>query len=64
MLKKSLERRAVRIGLPPQQNKGQVYDIRTDPQQTRNLIEDNPETVEKMFEGYALKDAGESLPPT
>ncbi|MDQ5817433.1 MAG: sulfatase [Actinomycetota bacterium] len=40
-----------------------LYDIRTDPLQTRNLIEDDPETAEKMFEEYALKDAGGSLPP-
>jgi hypothetical protein len=40
-----------------------LYDIRTDPQQTRDLAEDDPETVEKMFEVYALKDAGGSLPP-
>ena len=40
-----------------------LYDIRTDPLQTRNLIEDDLETAEKMFEEYALKDAGGSLPP-
>jgi arylsulfatase A-like enzyme len=40
-----------------------LYDIRTDPHQTRNLVEDDPETAEKMFEEYALKDAGGSLPP-
>jgi hypothetical protein len=28
-------------------------------QQTRYLIEDDPETAEKMFEEYALKDAGD-----
>ena len=40
-----------------------LYDIRTDPQQTRDLAEADPETVENMFEEYALKDAGGSLPP-
>ena len=39
-----------------------LYDVRTDPQQTRNLAEDAPETVEKMFEGYVLEDAGGTLP--
>jgi arylsulfatase A-like enzyme len=40
-----------------------LYDVRTDPQQTRNLAEEEPETVEKMFEEYVLGDAGGS-PPT
>jgi arylsulfatase A-like enzyme len=35
-----------------------LYDVRTDPQQTRNLASEEPETVEKMFEEYILKDAG------
>jgi arylsulfatase A-like enzyme len=39
-----------------------LYDVRTDPLQTRNLAEDAPETVEKMFEEYVLGDAGGSLP--
>jgi arylsulfatase A-like enzyme len=39
-----------------------LYDARTDPQQTSDLAEDAPETVEKMFEEYVLKDAGGSLP--
>jgi arylsulfatase A-like enzyme len=39
-----------------------LYDVRTDPQQTRDLAEDAPETVEKMFEEYVLKDAGGALP--
>jgi len=43
--------------------RARLYDIRTDPQQTRDLAEADPETVEKMFEEYALKDAGGSLPP-
>jgi arylsulfatase A-like enzyme len=38
-----------------------LYDARTDPQQTRDLAEDAPETVETMFEEYVLKDAGGSL---
>jgi hypothetical protein len=36
-----------------------LYVIRADPQQTRNLIEDDPETAVKTFEEYALKDAGD-----
>ena len=39
-----------------------LYDVRTDPQQTRDLAEDEPETVERMFEEYVLEDAGGSLP--
>jgi arylsulfatase A-like enzyme len=39
-----------------------LYDVRTDPLQTRNFAEDAPETVEKMFEEYVLGDAGGSLP--
>ena len=39
-----------------------LYDARTDPQQARDLAEDDPETVERMFEEYVLKDAGGSLP--
>jgi arylsulfatase A-like enzyme len=39
-----------------------LYDVRTDPQQRRDLAEDAPETVEKMFEEYILEDAGGSLP--
>ncbi len=38
-----------------------LYDARTDPQQTRDLAGGSPEIVEKMFEEYALKDAGGSL---
>ena len=40
-----------------------LYDARTDPQQTRDLAGDSPEIVERMFEEYALKDAGGSLSP-
>jgi hypothetical protein len=35
--------------------------VRTDPQQTRDLADEEPETVEKMFEEYVLEDAGGSL---
>ncbi len=38
-----------------------LYDARTDPQQTRDLAENAPGTVETMFEEYVLKDAGGSL---
>ena len=41
-----------------------LYDIRTDPQQTSDLAEANPEIVEKMFEEYALRDAGDRCRPT
>src|SRR3712207_6318340 len=36
-----------------------LYDARTDPQQTRDLAEDAPETVETMFEEYVLKRSEE-----
>ena len=39
-----------------------LYYTRTDPQQTRDLADEEPETVEKMFKDYVLKDAGRSLP--
>jgi arylsulfatase A-like enzyme len=39
-----------------------LYYTRTDPQQTRDLADEEPETVEKMFKEYVLKDAGRSLP--
>ncbi len=38
-----------------------LYDVRTDPQQTRDLAEEEPETVETMFEEYILRDADDSL---
>jgi arylsulfatase A-like enzyme len=38
-----------------------LYDARTDPQQTRNLTDEEPETVERMFKEYVLKDGGGSL---
>ncbi len=39
-----------------------LYDIRTDPLQQRNLADEDPARVERMFEGYVVKDAGGSLP--
>jgi arylsulfatase A-like enzyme len=39
-----------------------LYDVRNDPQQTRDLAEDAPETVEKMFKEYVLKDNKGSPP--
>jgi hypothetical protein len=39
-----------------------LYDIRTDPLQQRNLAGGDPARVERMFEGYVVKDAGGSLP--
>ena len=38
-----------------------LYDAQTDPQQSRDLAEDKSEVIDKMFEEYALKDAGGSL---
>ena len=42
--------------------KPRLYDVRTDPQQTRDLSKDAPETIGKMFEEYVVADAGGSLP--
>ena len=39
-----------------------LYDVLNDPQQSRDLAEDSPELVDKMFKEYVLKDAGGSLP--
>ena len=39
-----------------------LFDARNDPQQGRDLAEVEPTTVERMFEEYVLKDAGDSLP--
>jgi hypothetical protein len=39
-----------------------LYDALNDPEQRRDLANDEPETVEKMFEEYVLTDAGGSLP--
>jgi hypothetical protein len=41
--------------------RARLYDARTDPQQTRDLAGDSPEIVKRMYEQYALKDAGSSL---
>jgi arylsulfatase A-like enzyme len=40
-----------------------LYDAQSDPRQERDLAEDDPDTVGRMFEEYVLKDAGVS-PPT
>ncbi|HEX6710182.1 MAG TPA: sulfatase [Rubrobacter sp.] len=39
-----------------------LYDAQSDPWQQRDLAADEPDTVERMFEEYVLKDAGGSLP--
>ena len=39
-----------------------LYDTLNDPEQRRDLAQEEPETVERMFEEYVLKDAGGSLP--
>jgi hypothetical protein len=40
-----------------------LYDAQSDPRQERDLAEEYPDTVGRMFEDYVLKDAGGSLPP-
>jgi arylsulfatase A-like enzyme len=40
-----------------------LYDAQSDPRQGRNLAEDEPDTVGRMFEDYVLKDAGGAPPP-
>ena len=40
-----------------------LYDAQSDPRQERDLADDEPDTVEEMFEEYVLKDAGGSLSP-
>ncbi len=40
-----------------------LYDAQSDPRQERDLAEEYPDTVRRMFEDYVLKDAGGSLPP-
>ncbi len=40
-----------------------LYDAQSDPRQERNLADDDPDTVRRMFEDYVLKDARGS-PPT
>ncbi|HJQ28775.1 MAG TPA: sulfatase [Rubrobacter sp.] len=39
-----------------------LYDAQSDPWQERDLADDDPDTPERMFEEYVLKDAGGSLP--
>ena len=39
-----------------------LYDAQSDPRQERNLADDEPDTVGRMFEDYVLKDAGGTLP--
>jgi hypothetical protein len=39
-----------------------LYDAQADPQQRTDLAGAEPETVERMFEEYVLKDAGGPLP--
>jgi hypothetical protein len=43
-------------------SEAKLYDTQTDPGQRIDLSGDDPETVEKMFEEYVLKDAGGRLP--
>jgi arylsulfatase A-like enzyme len=40
----------------------ELYDAINDPEQRRNLAEAEPQTVQRMFEEYAQKDAGGRLP--
>ena len=39
-----------------------LYDAPNDPEQRMDLAQEEPETVEKMFEEYVLEDDGGSLP--
>jgi arylsulfatase A-like enzyme len=39
-----------------------LYDIKTDPEQTKDIASQRPEVVKRMFEDYVLKDAGGPLP--
>jgi arylsulfatase A-like enzyme len=39
-----------------------LYDLTTDPGMNQNLAGDSPDIVERMREGYVLKDAGGWLP--
>ena len=43
-------------------SEAKLYDTQTDPGQRIDLAGDDPETAEKMFEEYVLKDAGGRLP--
>lgn len=47
---------------PSDRSWAKLYKVQTDPGQTRDLAGDAPETVERMFEEYVLKDAGGWLP--
>jgi hypothetical protein len=40
-----------------------LYDAQSDPEQERDLANEDPAWVEEMFEDYVLKDAGGSLSP-
>ncbi len=40
----------------------ELYDAINDPQQRTNLVEEEPQTVQRMFEEYVLKDADGRLP--
>ena len=40
----------------------QLYDAVNDAEQTRDLANEEPETIRRMYEEYVLKDAGGSLP--
>ena len=42
--------------------RARLYDVLNDPEQRRDLADEEPETVQKMFEEYILQDAGGSLP--
>jgi arylsulfatase A-like enzyme len=43
-------------------SEARLFDIKTDPEQTRNLASERPDTVKRMYEDYILKDAGGPLP--
>lgn len=38
-----------------------LYDSGNDPEQTRDLAEDEPKVAQRMFEDYVVKDAGNAL---
>ena len=40
----------------------ELYDIKKDPDQKKNIASSNPAIVKKMFHDYVLKDAGGPLP--
>jgi arylsulfatase A-like enzyme len=44
-------------------SEARLYDAQSDPRQGRDLAEEDPGTVGRMFEEYVLKDAGGSLSP-